>query len=368
MSDSLTLRGYDAVQEEFLARSWTDGLPIVPPTAQRVKAMLDVVEADDPELLIGFLPVRDVGVSLEKAAINAVMAGCAPEHFPVVVAALEAMFDGAYNLHASLSSTGGAALCAIVSGPLAAEIGMNGRQNVLGQGNRANATIGRALRLVAVNALGARPGEADAASFGHPGKYTFCFAEDPPADPWQPLHVQLGYGVEDTTVTILPALAPHRVSQARTRSAERVLRTVASEIRSAGHFYDGGGKQGAVVLGPEHAAFCIAEGWTQSDVREFLVRETRIGADELVRSGIRVEEIPGLEPGDDGAFAGIRSPDDILLITAGGEGAGFSVWLPTHSWITPAVPARRASRRVRPAGEPLPDCGPDGCIVPWARP
>lgn len=367
MSASLTFGDQDAVQEEFHARGWTDGLPIVPPTPERVRALLDQVAADDPDLLIGFLPMRGLGVSMEKAAINAVMAGCVPKHFPVVVAALEAMFDSAFILHASLSSTGGASLCAIVSGPLAAELGMSARHNVLGQGNRANMAIGRALRLVAVNVLGAHPGEADASSFGHPGKISFCFAEDPPPAPWEPLHVQLGYGADDTTVTVIPALSPHRISQARTNSAERVLRTIAAEIRSPAHFFDGGGRQGAVVLGPEHAGFCFNEGWTQADIREFLTRESRLSREELVRSGIHVEDIPGLEPGEDGAYAGIRSPDDVLLVTAGGEGAGFSVWIPTHSWVTPAVPARRATRRVRPAGEPLPDCGPDGCLVPWTR-
>ena len=124
--------------------------------------------------------------------MNAVMAGCKPEYFPVVVAALEAMFDPAFNLHTVLTSTGGAALCVVVSGPIAAEIGMNARHNALGQGNRANATIGRALRLIATNALGSRPGESDASSFGHPGKFTLCFAEDPPPAPWQPLSVGSG--------------------------------------------------------------------------------------------------------------------------------------------------------------------------------
>lgn len=366
MSASLTFADHDRLQDEFRLRGWTDGLPVVPPTPERVQAMLDVVGGDDPDLLIGFLPMRGVGVSFEKAAINAVMAGCAHEYFPVVVAALEAMFDSAYNLHAALSSTGGSGICAIVSGPLAAELGMNARHNVLGQGNRANATIGRALRLVAVNVLGARPGEADASSFGHPGKYTFCFAEDPPPGPWEPLHVRLGYGSEDTTVTVIPGLGPHRISQARTNSAERVLRTLASDMRSAAHFYDGDGRQGAVVLGPEHAGFCIAEGWTQDEVREFLVRETRLSAGELFRGGIDVDEIGGLTPGDDGMFASFRSPDHMLLLTAGGEGAGFSVWIPTHSWIRPGLTVARATRRVRPAGEPLPDCGPDGCLVPWA--
>ena len=365
MSETLTLEEQD-VQEEFFARGWTDGLPIVPPTRERVEAMLEVVLASDPDLLIGFLPARGRGVSLEKAATNAVMAGCKPEYFPVVVAALEAMFDPAFNLHTVLTSTGGAAICAIVSGPIAEEIGMNARHNALGQGNRANATIGRALRLVAMNVLGSRPGESDASSFGHPGKFTFCFAEDPPPAPWQPLSVRLGYAAGDTTVTVLPSEGPHQFAQQLTHSAEDVLRSFARSITHPTWFSTGKGGHGALVLGPEHAGFCIAEGWTQDRVCEFVYREARISPEELLSTGVRLEENSqhDMTPGDDGRLATIESPDEVLLLTAGGEGAGWSAWIP--GWA-PTIHARRASRRVRPAGELLPDCGPDGCIVPWAR-
>jgi hypothetical protein len=365
MSETLSFDETD-VQEEFFSRGWTDGLPIVPPTPERVQAMLDVVGATDPELLVGFLPARGRGVSMEKAAINAVMAGCKPEYFPVVVAALEAMFDASFNLSAVLTSTGGAALCTIVSGPIASEIGMNARGNVLGQGNRANATIGRSLRLTAINALGSKPGESDASSFGHPGKFTFCFAEDPPPAPWHPLHVELGYDENDTTVTVLPSDGPHQVAQQLTHDAESVLRICASAIKSPAWFATGKRGQGALVLGPEHAGFCIADGWTQRDVREFLVRETRVSPDELVRAGGRLEEgtAHDMTPGEDGKLATLASPDDLLLVTAGCEGAGWSAWIP--NWA-PVQHARASTRRVRPAGEALPDCGPDGCIVPWAK-
>ena len=131
------------VQETFFANGWTDGLPVVPPTPERVDAFLEVVGADDPTVLIGFMPARERGVTLEKAAVNAVMAGCLPEYFPVVVAALEAMFDAAFNAHTVLSSTGGAALGLVVSGPIASEIGMNARYNCFGPGNRANGAAPR---------------------------------------------------------------------------------------------------------------------------------------------------------------------------------------------------------------------------------
>jgi hypothetical protein len=353
------------VQEEFFARGWTDGLPIVPPTPERVQAMLDEIGAEDPGLLVGYLAARGRGVSLEHAAINAVMAGCRPEYFPVVVAALEAMFDSDFNLHAVLTSTGGAALCTVVSGPIAAEIGMNARHNVLGPGNRANATIGRALRLVAVNVLGSQPGVSDASSFGHPGKITLCFAEDPPAAPWLPLHAQLGYEPGDTTVTVAPTEGPRQLAQQLTRSAENILRTFASAIGNPAAFSTGKGTQGMMILGPEHAGFCIEQGWTQAAVREFLYRESRIAPEELLANGVQIEKGSAYEvtPDVDGLLPSAASPADIFLLTAGAEGAGWSAWIP--NWA-PVKSARAVTRRVRPAGEPLPDCGPQGCIVPWA--
>jgi hypothetical protein len=365
MTDSLTLDELD-VQEVFFERGWTDGLPIVAPTPERVQAMLELVQAEDPDLLIGYLASRRRGVTMEKAAINAVMAGCRPEYFPIVVAALEAMFDPAFNLHGVLTSTGGAALCAIVSGPMGAEIGMNARHNVLGQGNRANATIGRALRLVAMNVLGSKPGESDASSFGHPGKYTFCFAEDPPPSPWEPLSVQYGYAAGDTTVTMMPVESPHQLAQQLTQSAEDVLRSFAGSIKHPTWMSTGKGGHGVLVLGPEHAGFCLSEGWSQTQVREFVCRHSRISPDELTATGVHLERnaMHDMTPGEDGLLPSLRSPDDLVLVTAGGEGAGWSAWLPC--WA-PVKHARRVTRRVRPPGEPLPDCGPDGCIVPWMR-
>ena len=181
----------DQLQEEFFARGWTDGLPVVPPTPELVEAMLATVdfEADD---VIGSIARRSRSVTAEQAAVNAVMAGCRPDYFPVVVAALSALLDPSFNAHAALSSTGGAASCVIVSGPLAAGIGMNSGHNALGSGNRANATIGRAVRLVARNIFGAVTGKFDATAMGDPAKYTLSLAEEDPPAPWSPLRVRLG--------------------------------------------------------------------------------------------------------------------------------------------------------------------------------
>ena len=353
----------------FFERGWTDGLPIVAPTPDRVQAMLDVVLADDPDTLIGYLPARGRGVTIEKAAINAVMAGCRPEYFPVVVAALEAMFDEAFNLHTVLTSTGGAALCAIVSGPIADEIGMNARHNVLGQGNRANATIGRALRLVAHERARLQARRVRRVLVRASRQVHALLRRGPAARAVASrCAIELGYFEEDTTVTMVPVEGPHQLAQQLTDSAARrpaLVRDARSAIPT--WFSTGKGGHGALVLGPEHAGFCIAEGWTQADVREYVYEQARIAADELRRGGRadRGERPARHAPGRRTARSpSLRSPDDVLLVTAGGEGAGWSAWLP--AWA-PTIHAYRATRRVRPAGEPLPECGPDGCIVPWMK-
>lgn len=365
MSALLELEESD-VQEEFFERGWTDGLPIVPPTPERVDAMLAAGGVDDPETLIGFLAERGRGVTLGQAATNAVMAGCLPEFFPIVVAAIEAMFDPAFNANTVLTSTGGAALCLIVAGPLAQEVGMNGRHNCLGHGNRANLTIGRALRLVATNALGSVPGVSDASSFGHPGKVTQCFAEDPPPAPWKPLSVRLGYSESDTIVTVLGAEGPHQLAQQLTQDPDDVLRSFAASIRHPAWFSTGKGGHGVLVLGPEHAGFCIRAGMTQDEVCRRVYEAARIDATTLQAEGVGLEQGSQHEmtPASDGKIDTLLSPESVLLVTAGGEGAGWSAWIP--AWA-PSRHSQRASRRVRPTGEALPDCGPDGCIVPWMR-
>ena len=366
MAERVVMEELD-LQEEFFERGWTDGLPIVAPTPDRVQAMLDLVLADDPDTLIGFLPARGRGVTLEKAAINAVMAGCRPEYFPVVVAALEAMFDEAFNLHTVLTSTGGAALCAIVSGPIAQEIGMNARHNALGQGNRANATIGRALRLVAMNVLDSKPGESDASSFGHPGKFTLCFAEDPPPAPWEPLRVDLGLlprghdrdgGARGRPAPARPAA--DGLGGRRAALLRRLDPPPGLVLDRQGRPRRARARPGARRL--LHLPGLVATARARVRVRAGADRRGGAGGDR--RAASRAAPSTRWRPRADGKLDTLRSPDDVLLVTAGGEGAGWSAWLP--AWA-PTIHAYRATRRVRPAGEPLPECGPDGCIVPWVK-
>lgn len=353
------------LQDVFLERGWTDGLPIVAPTAARVEAMLAGAEVQADEL-IGTLPARSRSLTAGLAAVNAVMAGCVPEYFPIVLAALGALLDPAFSANTVLSSTGGAAICTLVSGPMTAEVGMNSGHNALGHGNRANLTIGRTLRLVAMNVFDARPGSMDGSSLGHPGKIALCFAESQPPPGWPPLRVELGYEPRDTTVTLLGTEAPRQVANHLNGDPEGLLRTFAAAMRTPSTYAVGKGGQGVAVLGPEHAALLAEGGWTRAGVREFLALESRISPDELNAAGVLLE-LGGqhdMKPGSDGRLPTVASAEDVFLITAGGAGPGWSAWIPT--WA-PRMHSRASTRRVRLPGEGLPACGIDGCELPtWA--
>ncbi|GIU93370.1 MAG: hypothetical protein KatS3mg011_2276 [Acidimicrobiia bacterium] len=361
MAQVLTLEEAE-VQEHFFAAGWTDGLPVVPPTPERVAAMLEAgwVERDE---VIGAVPQRNREVTAEMAAIQAVMAGCKPEYFPVVIAALQAMLDPGFNANAAVTSTGGAALCVVVSGPGAQALGLNSRHNALGPGNRANATIGRTLRLVALNLLDARVGKLDGSSLGHPGKYTFCFAEDPPPEPWTPLRVDLGFGEDDTTVTVLASEGPRQVANHLNENGRDICLTFAAAARTPSTYAVGKGHQAIAVFGPEHRQACIASGMSKADVRNLIYEESRIAPAELERWGVLLERgyQHDMTPDADGKLATIASPDDLFVVTAGGEGAGWSAYIP--AWA-PIQHSRATTRRVREPGDPLPACGPEGCHLP----
>ena len=340
------------VLEEFHRRGWTDGLPVVPPTPERVEALLDHAGLTAGALL-GSIEARSRALSAQQAAANAVMAGCAPEHFPLAVTALCAMLDPAFNAHTVMTSTGGAAFCLLVSGPVTAELAMATRHNALGPGSRANAAVGRTLRLVARNVFGARTGEMDASSIGHPGKFTLCLAEDEPPASWEPLRIELGYGRDDSTVTILGTEGPRQVANHLNSSPEGILTTMAAAMRCPANYAVGKGSQGVVVLGPEHAAALVEAGWTRARVREFLAEASRVTPVEIDAAGVLLEvgTQHDMTPGPDGRLPTVRSPDDIFLVTAGGHGAGWSAYIPV--WA-PALHSLATTRRVPAPGEGLP--------------
>jgi hypothetical protein len=258
----------ERIQADLYERGWTDGLPVIAPSPELVAAMLAGGGYAGDEIL-GAVSHREILMTAEHAAANAVMAGCEPEYFPIVAAALSAALDAAFNADVVASSTGGAAVAVAVSGPLAAAIGMNASHGVLAPGNRANATIGRAVRLALVNFLGHRPGGTDGTSLGHPGRYTLCFAESQLPPGWTSLREELGFDADDTVVTVLGADGPRQLANHLSEDAEHIAATVAAAVRSPWQFIAGkGGAQVLVVLGPEHAGALAGGGWSRRDLQE----------------------------------------------------------------------------------------------------
>lgn len=329
MATSLTLVESN-VQEEFFTRGWTDGLPIIPPTPERINAML-ITGGVEGDKVVGMVPERSRAISAEKAAINAVMAGCEPKHFPVVLAAINAMCDPAFGCNTVLTSTGGAALCVAISGPNLEGLGFNATRNALGPGHRANATVGRAMRLVAMNVLGARSDYLDGSSLGHPGKYTMLVAEEPPPEQWDPLRVELGFREEETTVTLLATEGPHQVSNQLNGSAEGILASLASAMTNPTTYGVGKGHQVLLVLGYEHRRILVENGWSKQAIQEHLVEASRVTPSYLEAAGIVMEHTTqnDMTPDADGKLATVRNPEDIFLITAGSPGAGWSAYIPT---------------------------------------
>lgn len=222
-----------AAVDTYFEQGWTDGLPVVPPTEERIWAMLDAM-GKQPSDILGALPVRARVITAEKLAINAVMAGCLSIYAPVLLAMIEALCDPAFSAHGPTASTSGMGILTIVNGPIASQIGLNAGENLFGPGWRANATIGRALRLVLRNVCGALPGILDRSCFGHPGKFTYCIAEDEAHSPWTPLHAERGIPPDEGAVTLFAGEGPHQVANHAAADPEAVLRTIADVMVAAG--------------------------------------------------------------------------------------------------------------------------------------
>ncbi len=360
MRRTMTVEAAD-LQAYFYDRGWTDGLPVVAPTPEAVEAMLGAAGVSREEVL-GAIPAHGVSMDAEHAATAAVMAGCLPEYFPVVLAAVSASLDPLFNLQVACTSTGGPALCTVVSGPIAAEIAMNAEHNALASGNRANATIGRAVRLAAVNLLRTQIDGTDGSSFGNPGKYTFCFAEKP-ANGWSSLREDLGYAESDTTVTMAPTTGPIQVANHLSADPEAIAASLAAAMRVPSLFTTGkGGAQFVIALGVEHEMALREAGWSRADLRSSLRQDSRIPIGTLREAGIVIEEGTqhDMAPDAEGYLQTVAADSDIHIVSSGGAGAGWSAVIP--SWA-PRQHAQIATRRVRIKGEALPDCGPDACEI-----
>jgi hypothetical protein len=328
-----TLDDLTDVMELLFESGWTDGLPVVPPTLRNVQRMLTGTTRR-PDELIGHIPPKGGRATVEKIAINAVMAGCKPAYLSVVITAVEALLDDRCNTRGVQCSTHIATPLVIVNGPIAQELGINGGHNVFGQGWRANATIGRAVKLVLVNLGGAIPGVTDKATFGHPGKFTYCIGENEAANPWEPLHVERGFAPTDSTVTVFGAEAPHNINNHWSATPHGLLRTIADAMVTLGsnHLYLGG--ESFVVQGPEHAEVLAKAGWAKRDVRAFLYDQARKPLTQVKIGGMYGPETrrnlwPRWIDHDNEAerIPIARRAEDLTILVAGGAGR-HSVYLP----------------------------------------
>ena len=311
--------------ELYQERGWTDGLPIVPPTADRVARFLEAggLDAED---VIGVERVRQRPLTAGKVAINAVMAGCRPDYMPVVVAVLRAMCEERFNLHGSTASTGGSAPFIVVNGPVRGAIGMNATHNVLANGNRANATIGRTVRLVLINLLGCTPGELDRSTLGHPGKFAFCVAEDEEDSAWLPLARERGVAAGASAVTVMSVAPPRQIMNEWTHDPEEILDTFAAEMRHNMLTYSVWSGSYFLIVPKQLRELLVAAGWQKSDVREYVFRAARVRRRQWATVG--KANIVDRSGGPDQEFTALRTADDLLVVAAGGPAGGFGSVIP----------------------------------------
>lgn len=317
----------DSVEVCF-ERGWTDGLPVTPPTDERVIAMLKGTTRR-PDEIVGKIPPFLADCTVEKVAINAVMAGCRREYMPVLLAALEAALEPVFTLHGLLATTYFSGPIIIVNGPIAKRIGMNSGLNALGQGNRANATIGRALNLIVLNVGGGRPGEADRSTLGAPSKFTLCFAEDESDPEWEPLSVARGFPRGVSTVTLFQGHGPEAFVDQKSRTPEGLTRSFALSLVKMGHSNLVQSARAILVLSPEHYAIYREAGWDRRRLERALYEATIRPGAELVAGA------DGVGEGVPASRAGENVPkfheDGLMVVRAGGRAGLFSAILP--GWL-----------------------------------
>jgi hypothetical protein len=334
---------FDAINALFRDKGWSDGLPLVPPTGARVERMLAYCDRpwDEP---VGRMAPRYGEATPLRLAANAVMAGCRPEYFPLLVATVEALCDERFNLYGVQATTHPCAPLIIVNGPIAQALGINSGHNAFGPGAQANATLGRALRLALVNIGGAIPGLGDMSTFGGPHKYGYCVAENEEASPWEPLHVERGLPPEASAVTVVGAEAPHNVNDHESHTAEGICTTIAGTLATTGNndlYYDA---EPLIVFGPEHAATAAAQGWSKADVRRYIHRRAQLPLGRFSRENIerRLRVAPLFEgryaeAGDDAPVPMLRRPEALMIVVIGGAGK--------HSAVIPTFGATHAVTR-----------------------
>jgi len=323
-STALEVADAFAANELFQERGWTDGLPIVPPTEGNVRTFLGSAGLS-PADVIGTEPVRRRRITAEKVAIAAVMAGCRADYLPVVVAVVKAMCQPQFSLHGSTASTGGSAPFIVVNGPIRQAIGMNATHNVLANGSRANATIGRAVRLLIINVLGGVPGQLDRSTLGHPGKFTYCVAEDEDDSPWPSLASERGVALDASAVTVMGSCAPHQLMNEWTHEPREILDTYIAAIRANMLVYSIWPGNYFLVVPKQHRQIFAAAGWSKKDIREYVAERAHVRRGEWRSVGKgavagRTDEAR--------VYTAVRTPDDLLVVAAGGPAGGFGAVVP----------------------------------------
>ena len=349
--------------EWYFERGWTDGLPVVAPTPSKVERFVAAL-GGSPELCETRVPPRWGNLTREVIAINGVLAGCLPDYAPVLRAAMLALCSPPFNLNGVQATTHMAAPLLVVNGPERNRIDLNCGGNVFGSGFRANATIGRAIRLILLNVGGGRPGTLDKSTLGHPGKYTYCIGENEEASPLAPYHVEHGHASEDSTVFLLAAEAPHSVTNHVADDARGILDSIASAMSTYAHNNAVSAGHCAVVLGIEHATTIANEGWKRADIRSYLWSRAKVRFGDIAfehRYGrVYNRNLPKWYSRElDSMNPIVPSRDHLHLFVAGGEAGRFSAFIP--GWGHMSEPVLRS---IEPSSDDAAAlCKDDSCAV-----
>lgn len=327
------LDDFDVASEFCQDHGWTDGLPIVPPTIERVERMLGFCDRPWNES-IALIPPRYGAATPLRLAANAVMAGCRPEYFPLVILAIEALCEKPFNLYAVQATTHSCAPLIVFNGPVARELGINSGHGALGAGTQSNATIGRAVRLALVNVGGAIPGSGDMATYGSPAKFSYCAAENEAANPWEPLHIERGCPGEASAVTVFSAEGPHNINDHESTSAEGILKTMAGTIATTGgqNVYHPASEV-LVSFCPEHAATVSGGGYSKAAVKEYFYKHARVPLGKFSEDNIRRRFLVKYgdrykNSGSDELIPIVQSPNQFSIIVLGGAGK-HSAYIPS---------------------------------------
>ena len=341
-SEIIEGEGYHELVELFFQRKWTDGLPVVPPTEEKVEELIRFV-GRDPKEVLGEIPPYNGLATIEKIAVNSVMAGCLPEYFPVVIAAVEAMLDPKHNLNGTQVTQSGVEPLLIVNGPIVKQLGINYGDSVFGRGSRANGTIGRAIRLILWNLGQNFPGEPDRSTFSHPGSWSFCIAEDEDSSPWEPLHVERGLPSGSNAVTVFACEAPHPTMAHGT--VRQILSSICEAIASPGsstYVFLGGGNEILVTISALNAEQFRREGWSKMDVKQYIWEHTKVPFGKIENTGMLAPaELGGSNFADflwpkwvdrsspESTIPATLMPNDIHVMVCGGRGSWCAV---CHGW------------------------------------